>query len=245
MDSNRSKHYPLRRREVVNALLGQRGQMLVVAGLGASAWDVTAAGDEPLNFPLWGAMGGAVSLGLGLALAQSSRRVLVVTGDGEMLMGLGSLATVAIQAPPNLAIVVLDNERYGETGMQTTHTAGDVDLTAVASATGIASAAQSMAIQISNWPSPRFGVGKGRYFSTSKSVRKTYRWCFLLKTESCSNNVFGWHCLEQIRRVEQPKPVAILYTSDPPALGRINQSPGRVRGVNEYRRRDADASTFT
>ena len=137
MDSNRSKHYPLRRREVVNALLGQRGQMLVVAGLGASAWDVTAAGDEPLNFPLWGAMGGAVSLGLGLALAQSSRRVLVVTGDGEMLMGLGSLATVAIQAPPNLAIVVLDNERYGETGMQTTHTAGDVDLTAVASATGI------------------------------------------------------------------------------------------------------------
>jgi len=137
MDSNRSKHYPLRRREVVNALLGQRGQMLVVAGLGASAWDVTAAGDEPLNFPLWGAMGGAVPLGLGLALAQSSRRVLVVTGDGEMLMGLGSLATVAIQAPPNLAIVVLDNERYGETGMQTTHTAGDVNLTAVASATGI------------------------------------------------------------------------------------------------------------
>ena len=137
MDSKRSEQYPLRRREVVTALLGQRGDMLVVAGLGASAWDITAAGDSPLNFPLWGAMGGSVSLGLGLALAQPLRRVLVVTGDGEMLMGLGSLATVAIQAPPNLAIVVLDNERYGETGMQTTHTAGDVDLAAVALATGI------------------------------------------------------------------------------------------------------------
>ena len=136
MDSERSHHYPLRRRAVVKTLLEQRGDMLVVAGLGASAWDMTAAGDSPLNFPLWGAMGGAVPVGLGLALAQPSRRVLVVTGDGEMLMGLGSLATVAIQRPPNLAIVVLDNERYGETGMQLTHTAGDVSLTAVAAATG-------------------------------------------------------------------------------------------------------------
>jgi thiamine pyrophosphate-dependent acetolactate synthase large subunit-like protein len=141
MDSNRSKQYPLHRRDVVKALLDQRDDLLVVAGLGASAWDITAAGDSPLNFPLWGAMGGAVSLGLGLALAQPSRRVLVVTGDGEMLMGLGSLATVAIQAPPNLAIVVLDNERYGETGMQTTHTAGGVDLASVASAVGITSSA--------------------------------------------------------------------------------------------------------
>lgn len=137
MDSNRSKHYPLHRRAVVKTLLSQRGDSLVVAGLGAPAWDITAAGDVPLNFPLWGAMGGAVSVGLGLALAQPARRVLVITGDGEMLMGLGSLATVAIQAPPNLSIVVLDNERYGETGMQTTHTAGDVNLAAVAAATGI------------------------------------------------------------------------------------------------------------
>lgn len=136
MNSERSHHYPLRRRVVVKALLEERGDMLVVAGLGAPAWDMTAAGDVPLNFPLWGAMGGAVPVGLGLALAQPSRRVLVITGDGEMLMGLGSLATVAIQSPPNLAIVVLDNERYGETGMQLTHTAGDVDLAAVAAATG-------------------------------------------------------------------------------------------------------------
>jgi thiamine pyrophosphate-dependent acetolactate synthase large subunit-like protein len=137
MNSKRSKNYPLRRRAVVKELLGQRGDALVVAGLGASAWDVTAAGDDPLNFPLWGAMGGAVPLGLGLALAQPSRRVLVITGDGEMLMGLGSLATVATQRPPNLVIVVLDNERFGETGMQLTHTAGRVDLGGIAAASGI------------------------------------------------------------------------------------------------------------
>ncbi|MGD9079560.1 MAG: thiamine pyrophosphate-dependent enzyme, partial [Desulfobacterales bacterium] len=133
----RSKSYPLHRRTVVKELLAQRGDALVVAGLGAAAWDVTAAGDTPLNFPLWGAMGGAVPLGLGLALAQPSRRVLVITGDGEMLMGLGSLATVATQRPSNLAIVVLDNERYGETGMQLTHTAGNADLEAIAAACGI------------------------------------------------------------------------------------------------------------
>lgn len=137
MDKERSKNYPLRRRAVVKALLSQRKDMLVIAGLGAPAWDVTAAGDDPLNFPLWGAMGGAVSVGLGLALAQPSRRVLVITGDGEMLMGLGSLATVAVQRPPNLAIAVLDNERYGETGMQLTHTAGSVDLAGIAAASGI------------------------------------------------------------------------------------------------------------
>ena len=137
MNSKRSKSYPLHRRAVVGELLAQRGDTLVVAGLGAAAWDVTAAGDTPLNFPLWGAMGGAVPLGLGLALAQPSRRVLVITGDGEMLMGIGSLATVATQRPPNLAIVVLDNERYGETGMQLTHTAGRADLGAIAAACGI------------------------------------------------------------------------------------------------------------
>jgi thiamine pyrophosphate-dependent acetolactate synthase large subunit-like protein len=111
--------------------------MLVVAGLGAAAWDVAAAGDCDLDFPLWGAMGGAAMIGLGLALAQPERRVLVVTGDGEMLMGLGALATIAVQGPDNLAVVVLDNERYGETGMQATHTAGPTDLAAVAVGAGI------------------------------------------------------------------------------------------------------------
>jgi thiamine pyrophosphate-dependent acetolactate synthase large subunit-like protein len=135
--SGRSQEYPLRRREVVSLLLSGRGGALVVAGLGAPAWDVTAAGDNALNFPLWGAMGGAVSMGLGLALAQPDRQVLVITGDGEMLMGVGSLATAAVQNPANLTIVVLDNESYGETGMQPTHTATEVDLTAMARGAGI------------------------------------------------------------------------------------------------------------
>jgi thiamine pyrophosphate-dependent acetolactate synthase large subunit-like protein len=130
----------LDRREVVRALLDQRGELLIVAGLGSSAWDCTAAGDHPLTFPLWGAMGSACMMGLGLALAQPRRRVLVVTGDGEMLMGLGSLATIAAQRPHNLAIVVLDNERYGETGMQESHTAHGVDLAAVALACGFTEA---------------------------------------------------------------------------------------------------------
>src|SRR5262249_11344092 len=130
----------LDRRRVVRALLERRGELLVVAGLGSSAWDCTAAGDHPLTFPLWGAMGSACTIGLGLALAQPRRRVLVVTGDGEMLMGLGSLATIAVQRPGNLAIVVLDNERYGETGMQKTHTAHGADLAAVAIGCGFAKA---------------------------------------------------------------------------------------------------------
>ena len=112
----------------------------MVTGLGAPTWDAAAAGDGPATFPLWGAMGGAVMVGLGLALARPERRVLVITGDGEMLMGLGSLATVAVQRPPNLAIVVLDNELYGETGNQDTHTAHGVDLAAMARAAGFASA---------------------------------------------------------------------------------------------------------
>jgi thiamine pyrophosphate-dependent acetolactate synthase large subunit-like protein len=130
----------LHRRDVVGALLAQRGDALVVAGLGSTAWDCTAAGDSPLTFPLWGAMGAAAMVGLGLAIAQPARRVLVITGDGEMLMGLGSLATIGVQAPRNLAIAVIDNERYGETGMQATHTAHGVDLAAVALGCRFASA---------------------------------------------------------------------------------------------------------
>ena len=130
----------LRRREVVAELLKERGDLMVIGGLGAPAWDITHAGDSALNFPLWGAMGGAAMLGLGLALAQPKRKVLVVTGDGEMLMGLGALATIAIEKPRNLYIVVLDNERYGETGQQATHTSLGVDLAGIAKAAGFARA---------------------------------------------------------------------------------------------------------
>jgi len=136
-----AEQFELKRRDVVKKLLADRGDLLVVAGLGSTAWDITAAGDTDLNFPLWGAMGGAVAMGLGLALAKPDRRVLVLTGDGEMLMGLGALATVAVQQPANLAIGVLDNERYGETGMQATHTAFTTDLVTVAIGCGIADAA--------------------------------------------------------------------------------------------------------
>lgn len=127
----------LHRRDVVNELLRARGDLLVIAGLGAPNWDVSATGDHPNNFPLWGAMGAAAMIGLGLALAQPKRRVLVITGDGEMLMSLGALATIAVEKPANLTIAVLDNERFGETGMQKTHTAAGVDLAAMAAAAGI------------------------------------------------------------------------------------------------------------
>jgi thiamine pyrophosphate-dependent acetolactate synthase large subunit-like protein len=134
--SARSESFPLRRREVAKALLADRGGMLVVAGLGSTAWDATAAGDHPLTFPLWGAMGGAAMIGLGLALARPGQRVLVITGDGEQLMGLGSLAVIGTKTPANLALVVFDNERYGETGMQATHTAQGVELARIAAACG-------------------------------------------------------------------------------------------------------------
>jgi len=125
----------LERRQTVARLLADRSDdLLVVPGLGSSTYDVAAAGDHPLNFYLWGAMGGAVCIGLGLALAQPAKRVLVVTGDGELLMGLGSLATVGAKQVANLAIAVLDNEAYGETGGQASHTALGTDLAAVASA---------------------------------------------------------------------------------------------------------------
>lgn len=137
----------LDRRKVVAALLADRGDALVVTGLGSPTYDTFAAGDHDLNFYLWGGMGGAVMAGLGLALAQPKRRVLVITGDGEMLMGIGSLATIACEAPKNLAIAVIDNGHYGETGMQRAHTARGVDLAGMARAAGFKSATtlQSMA----------------------------------------------------------------------------------------------------
>ena len=126
----------LNRRDALRALLCEREKMIVVAGLGSSAYDLASCGNEPLDFPLWGAMGGTAMVGLGIALAQPEYMVVVVTGDGEMLMGLGSLATIAAQRPSNLRIVVMDNERFGETGQQQTHTAMGTDLAAVAAGCG-------------------------------------------------------------------------------------------------------------
>jgi thiamine pyrophosphate-dependent acetolactate synthase large subunit-like protein len=127
----------LNRREVVTALLADRKNLLIVAGLGAPAYDLASCSNSPLDFPLWGAMGGAVMVGLGLALAQPAYKVLVLTGDGEMLMGLNSLATAASQKANNLRIVVLDNEQFGETGQQPTHTAVSTNLAQVAQGCGL------------------------------------------------------------------------------------------------------------
>jgi len=128
----------LDRRAAMATLLADRGDdLLVVPGLGSTCWDLAAAGDNDRNFYLWGAMGGAAMIGLGLALAQPRRRVAVITGDGEMLMGLGSLATIGTQKPANLAVIVFDNGVYGETGMQPTHTCSGTDLVSAARACGI------------------------------------------------------------------------------------------------------------
>lgn len=131
----------LERRAAVAALLQDRGDLLVVTGLGSPTYDVHAAGDHDGNYYLWGAMGGAAMVGLGLALAQPERRVLVVTGDGEALMGLGGLATIAAARPCNLSLAVIDNQHYGETGMQASHTGRGIDLAAVAAACGFAATA--------------------------------------------------------------------------------------------------------
>lgn len=126
----------LDRRAAVALLLSGCSDALVVAGLGSASYDVFAAGDRDLNFYLWGAMGGAAAMGLGLALAQPQRSVVVLTGDGEQLMGLGALATIGARRPKNLTVVVLDNGHFGETGMQRSHTGMGVSLAGIAAASG-------------------------------------------------------------------------------------------------------------
>src|SRR5918992_1072381 len=118
----------IQRRALVADLLKLRGNALVVPGLGSPTWDCFAAGDSPEYLYSWGGMGLCVPTALGLALAQPNRRILALTGDGEMMMGIGSLAVVADQAPVNLAILVLDNESFGETGRQTGLTASKTDI---------------------------------------------------------------------------------------------------------------------
>jgi thiamine pyrophosphate-dependent acetolactate synthase large subunit-like protein len=132
-------NFTLPRREAVKALLADRGDLLVVTGLGSSSYDVFDAGEHPGNFYLWGAMGGAAMVGLGLALALPKRPVAVITGDGEQLMGIGSLLTIATKKPGNLTIVVLDNGHFGETGMQVSHTGLGAQLDAIATGAGLRS----------------------------------------------------------------------------------------------------------
>ncbi|HEX4569898.1 MAG TPA: thiamine pyrophosphate-dependent enzyme [Dongiaceae bacterium] len=128
----------LDRRAAVRELLAERGKALVVTGLGSPTYDVFAAGDHDANMYLWGAMGGAAMIGLGLALTQPRRPVVVITGDGEQLMGLGALATIAVKKPGNLTLVTLDNGQYGETGQQASHTGLGIDLHRIAASAGFA-----------------------------------------------------------------------------------------------------------
>jgi thiamine pyrophosphate-dependent acetolactate synthase large subunit-like protein len=153
---------PLARRPAVRTLLGNRPEgMLVIAGLGTPAYDLFDAGDHDGNFYLWGAMGGAAMMGLGLAIARPDNPVLVLTGDGEALMGLGALATIGAQKPANLTIAVLDNGHFGETGMQKSHTSLGTDIAAVAGACGFAWTATAADEVTLAALAPRLAAGEG------------------------------------------------------------------------------------
>lgn len=158
----------IQRRPFVAELLAQRGNALVIPGLGSPTWDAFASGDSPEYLYSWGGMGQAVPTALGVAMAQPERRVLALTGDGEMMMGIGSLGVVADQAPSNLAILVLDNERFGETGKQIGLTSSRTDMCKVAEGFGIEKtmtvteqgAVGELATFLFETPGPVFAVAK-------------------------------------------------------------------------------------
>src|SRR5436190_20237769 len=130
--------FVLDRRQAVPALIGQHQDFLIVTGLAGTSRDVAALTEDGAHtYTMAGAMGGACMIGLGLALAPRDKQVLVVTGDGELLMNVGALATIAVMNPPNLAIVCVDNGHYGETGYQQSHTSLGVDLEKIAAGAGI------------------------------------------------------------------------------------------------------------
>lgn len=156
----------LDRRAVVKTLLGGNDKLLVVTGLGSPSYDAMAAGDRDRTYYLWGAMGGAAMMGMGLAVAQSNEAVCVLTGDGEALMGIGAFATIGTQKIKNLTVVVLDNGHYGETGMQASHTGLGVNLANVASSCGFRMSetidtmegVEKLAKQLANPAGPAFAI---------------------------------------------------------------------------------------
>jgi thiamine pyrophosphate-dependent acetolactate synthase large subunit-like protein len=180
----------LDRRDVVKAILEKRNDALIVTGLGSSCYDAGAVGDHPLSFYLWGGMGAAAMIGLGLALAQPKRQVLVITGDGEMLMGLGSLATIGAEAAPNLSIIVIDNELYSETGMQPTHTSRGVDLAGMAKAANFARAATVYTKDDLDAWIPRIYKPDGAAFLAIKVTDKRYPMAIRLRDGTHIKNRF-------------------------------------------------------
>lgn len=167
------KQGTLDRRVVMGALLKARGDALIVTGLGSTCYDAGTA-DHPNTFYLWGGMGAAAMMGLGLALAQPSRRVVVITGDGEMLMGFGAFATIGARSPKNLSIVVIDNEHYSETGMQPTHTRRGVNLAAVARACNFPSSETVYTEQELNSAIPALSTGSRLMFCDVKVNTQRY-----------------------------------------------------------------------
>lgn len=161
------------RRDVMRAIVAQRGDALMVTGLGSTTYDAGTV-DHPNTFCLWGGMGAAAMMGLGLALAQPKRRVLVMTGDGEMLMAFGAFATIGAQAPKNLAIAVIDNEHYSETGMQATHTQRGVSLASVAKSCGFAGTETVMTEAELATVVPRLFSGEGPFFAAIKVNTQRY-----------------------------------------------------------------------
>jgi len=168
----------LERRSVVHRILKDRGEAAVVTGIGNASHDVASAGDDDRNMYLFGIMGGAAMVAFGIAVAQPERRVVVITGDGEVLAGIGSLATIGVEKPKNLSIVVIDNQAYGATGNQHTHTARGVDLVGIAAASGFDRAElitdkkglEAAIDNIYNQPGPYFAVVKVMAKTGSRAV---------------------------------------------------------------------------
>jgi thiamine pyrophosphate-dependent acetolactate synthase large subunit-like protein len=190
------KQGTLDRRVVMDALLKARGDSLIVTGLGSTCYDAGTA-DHPNTFYLWGGMGAAAMMGLGLALAQPTRRVVVITGDGEMLMALGAFATIGAKAPKNLSIVVIDNEHYSETGMQPTHTHRGVSLAGVAKACNFSSSetiwtAQELASAI-----PGLFAGPGLIFRDIKVNTQRYPMSIRMRDGAHIKNRFRENLLGQ------------------------------------------------
>ncbi|HYU20460.1 MAG TPA: thiamine pyrophosphate-dependent enzyme [Chloroflexota bacterium] len=129
--------------EAVRLLRERLSDEPVVASLGTPAFLLYSAGDRPLNFYMWAAMGMASSVGLGLAIAQPSRRVVVLDGDGAALMNLGGMVTVGWRAPPNLVWMVLENGVFLETGGQPIATSERADLVAIARGAGLLNVASA------------------------------------------------------------------------------------------------------
>ena len=127
----------LNRKAAIPKLIGDSNRFLIISGLAGPAKDIGFLTKESANtFLFGGAMGGALPTSLGLAMARPKDRVMCVSGDGDILMSVGSLATIGSLKPRNLIIICVDNSLYQETGGQKSHTGLGVDLETVSQGCG-------------------------------------------------------------------------------------------------------------